>query len=329
MADSNRITGILTPNIVPLDGRGHIDEQTLRAYVDWLIAHGVDGLYPNGSTGEFIRFTAAERRQIARIVIDQAGGRIPVLVGAAEANVRETIDACDAYGQMGAQAVAIVAPYYYKLSADGVYSYFREIADNVSVDVTLYNIPLFASEIDLGTIRRLAEECPRVVGIKDSSGDLPNMMRMIAAVRSIRPDFSFLTGWDASLAAMLIVGADGGTNASSGVVPELTAAIYRACKNGDVNEAVRLQYQLTPLFDAMIGTGEFPEGFRAGLRVRGWEMGRSRQPLSATQLEKSQQTQAKLQPMIAPHSSQHAISPATSPETIDAIVRRVLSELKA
>lgn len=329
MADSNRITGILTPNIVPLDGRGNIDEQTLRGYVDWLIAHGVDGLYPNGSTGEFIRFTAAERRQIARIVIDQAAGRVPVLVGAAEANVRETIEACDAYGQMGAKAVAIVAPYYYKLSADGVYSYFREIADSVSVDVTLYNIPLFASEIDLATIRRLAEECPRVVGIKDSSGDLPNMMRMIAAVRPIRPDFSFLTGWDASLAAMLIVGADGGTNASSGVVPELTAAIFRACKNGDINEAVRLQYQLTPLFDAMIGTGEFPEGFRAGLRVRGWEMGRSRQPLSATQLEKSKQTQAKLQPMIAPHAAQHSISPAAGSETIDAIVRRVLSELKA
>ncbi|QDV15065.1 putative 2-keto-3-deoxy-galactonate aldolase YagE [Rosistilla oblonga] len=329
MAQSNRITGILTPNIVPLDPRGNVDEQTLRGYVDWLIAHGVDGLYPNGSTGEFVRFTAAERREIARIVIDQAAGRVPVLVGAAEANVRETIEACDAYGEMGAQAVAIVAPYYFKLSDEGVYSYFREIADAVSVNVTLYNIPLFASEIDLATVRRLAEECPRVVGIKDSSGDLPHMMRMIAAIRPQRPEFSFLTGWDASLSAMLLMGADGGTNATSGVVPELTAAVYKACKAGDLSEAVRLQNELTPLFDTMIGTGEFPEGFRAGLRTRGWDMGRSRQPMTAAQYDKSAQTEAKVRGMMTSYTNGAVTSASATPESIDAIVRRVLSELKA
>ena len=89
------------------------------------------------------------------------------------------------------------------------------------------------------------------------------MMRMIAAIRSVRPDFTFLTGWDASLAAMLMAGADGGTNATSGVVPELTGAIYRSVREGNGAEAMRLQYQLLPIFDALIGMGEFPEGFRA------------------------------------------------------------------
>ena len=91
-----------------------------------------------------------------------------------------------------------------------MYAYFREIADHVSIDVTLYNIPLFASPIEVETVIRLASECPRVIGIKDSSGDLPNMLRMIAAIRPLREDFTFLTGWDASLAPMLIAGADGG-----------------------------------------------------------------------------------------------------------------------
>src|SRR6056297_1695351 len=277
------ISGILTPNITPVDRAGRVDEDTLRQYVDWLIEKGVDGLYPNGSTGEFVRFTPEERRNIVRIVVDQTAGRVPILAGAAEANVRETIDACEAYGAMGVRAVAIVAPFYYRLSSEGVYAYFREIADTVSVDVTVYNIPLFASPIDVETVIRLASECPRVVGIKDSSGDLPNMMRMIAAIRPLREDFSFLTGWDAALVPMLIAGADGGTNATSGVVPELTRSIFAAVRAGDIEQAMRMQYQLLPLFDAMIGLGEFPEGFRAGARSRGWDLGPGRVPLSEHQ----------------------------------------------
>ena len=147
-----RIQGILTPNITPVDAQGRVDEQKLRGYVDWLIDRGVDGLYLNGSTGEFVRFSAEERRDIVRIVMDQADGRVPVLAGAAEANVKATIEACDAYGELGVRAVAIVAPFYYRLSSEGVYAYFREIAENVQVDVTLYNIPLFASPIEVETV---------------------------------------------------------------------------------------------------------------------------------------------------------------------------------
>lgn len=292
------ITGILTPNLTPVDAAGRVDEDMLRRYVDWLIERGVDGLYPNGSTGEFLRFTAAERRRIVQIVVDQTAGRVPVLAGAAEANAKETIDACEAYGAMGVRAVAIVAPFYYRISAEGVYAYFREIADHVSVDVTLYHIPMFASPIDLDTTIRLAGECPRIVGIKDSSGDLPHMMRMIAAIRPVRPDFTFLTGWDAALVPMLIAGADGGTNATSGVVPELTRAIHRSVADGKIDVAMRLQYQLLPIFDAMIGVGEFPEGFRAGARARGWDLGPGRVPLSDRQRGDIETAQAKISLLV-------------------------------
>ena len=133
-----------------------------------MIDRGVHGLYPNGSTGEFTRFTADERRRIIEIIVDQAAGRVPVLAGAAEANVRETLSACEHYHRLGVRAVAIVSPYYYRLSPDNVYAYFREIGRNTPVDVTLYNIPMFASPIEVDTVERLAAECPRVVGIKDS-----------------------------------------------------------------------------------------------------------------------------------------------------------------
>ena len=322
---SDVISGILTPNITPVDSAGRVDEDTLRAYVDWLIEHGVDGLYPNGSTGEFVRFTAEERRRIVQIVVDQTAGRVPILAGAAEANARETIAACDAYGAMGVRAVAIVAPFYYRLSDQGVYAYFRQIADSVSVDVTLYNIPLFASPISVDTVVRLASECPRVIGIKDSSGDLPNMMRMISQIRPIRDDFCFLTGWDAALVPMLVVGANGGTNATSGVVPELTRAIHRSVIAGKIDEAMRLQYQLLPLFDAMISIGEFPEGFRAGARSRGWDLGPGRVPLSDSQKDAIAVAQRQIDDLLKEFVDQPQVMPE---DTVEKIVQQVLSQLR-
>ncbi|HWA99717.1 MAG TPA: dihydrodipicolinate synthase family protein [Pirellulales bacterium] len=283
MASSERLQGIFTPNLVPLDRGGNINEPELRRYVDWLIERGVHGLYPNGPTGEFTRFSVEERRRIIAIIADQVAGRVPILAGAAEANVRETLRACEDYHRLGVRAVAIVAPYYYPLSADSVYAYFREIGRNTPIDVTLYNIPKFASPIDVATVVRLAEECPRIVAIKDSSGDLPQMMRMIAAVRPKRPDFSFLTGWEAVLVPMLAAGCDGGTNATSGIVPELTRKIYDLAKSAQWSEAMKLQPRLLALFDTMIGGGDFPDGFRAGLSARGFEPGAGRQPLTESQ----------------------------------------------
>jgi len=295
---STKITGILTPHMVPLDDQGQIHEAELRRYVDWLIQRGVHGLYPNGSTGEFIRFTPEERRRIVKIVCEQAAGRVPVLAGAAEANARETLAACEAYAGFGARAVAIVSPFYYRLSPESVYAYFREIALNSPIDVTLYNIPMFASPIDVPTIRRLAE-LERIVGIKDSSGDLAVMMRMIAAIRPYRPEFSFLTGWEAVLVPMLLIGADGGTNATSGVVPELTHQMYDLTRARQLEQAMALQYRLLELFDAMLYSADFPEGFRAAVELRGFAMGRGRQPLSPTQQVNRDKLQSLLRCILA------------------------------
>jgi len=284
--------------MVPLDSSGRIDEPELRRYVSWLIGKGVHGLYPNGSTGEFVRFTPEERREIVRIVCEEARGRVPVLAGAAEANARETIAACEAYAGFGARAVAIVSPFYYKLSPESVYAYFKEIALNSPIDVTLYNIPLFASPMDVPTIRRLAE-FERVVGIKDSSGDLAFMMRMIASIRPHRPEFSFLTGWEAVLVPMLMIGADGGTHATSGVVPELTRQMFDLARAKQYEEAMTLQYRLLELFDAMISSADFPEGFRAAVELRGFAMGKSRQPLSAVQQTSRENLQKLLRCILA------------------------------
>lgn len=336
MKPQGKLQGIFTPNLVPLDDRGEINERELRRYVDWLIAKGVHGLYPNGSTGEFTRFTAEERRRIMAMITDQTRGRVPVLAGAAEANVKETLKACEAYYEMGAVAVAIVAPFYYKLSPRAVYAYFKEIGDHTPIDVTLYNIPLFASPIDVPTVRRLSEECEKIVGIKDSSGDLPNMIRMIQAVRPNRPEFSFLTGWDAALMPMLLIGCDGGTNASSGVVPELTRKLYDLTLAERLDEARKLQYDLIRLFDTMLYSAEFPDGFRAAVRLRGFETGVGRQPLAPEQRTDLETLSRTLQCLLAEHGyTDEPIGgcPVGKSEPVDqaevnAIVQNVLAELK-
>ncbi|QDU97566.1 dihydrodipicolinate synthase family protein [Lignipirellula cremea] len=299
MNSPSRLQGIFTPNIVPLDAQGEINESETRRYVDWLIDRGVHGLYPNGSTGEFTRFTVEERRRIIEIIADQTAGRVPILAGAAEANTRETIRACEHYHSLGVRAVAIVAPFYFKLSPAGVFAYFKEIADNSPIDITLYNIPLFASPIDVPTVAKLAESCDKIVAIKDSSGDIPHMMRMIAQVRPLRPDFSFLTGWDAALMPLLLIGCDGGTNATSGVVPEITRKLYDLTMAGKIDEARSLQYRLLTLFDAMILNCEFPEGFRAALRLRGINTGVGRQPQSPTQQIALDQLSRELQCLLS------------------------------
>ena len=332
--EATKLKGIFTPNIVPLDRRGEINEPELRRYTDWLIDHGVHGLYPNGSTGEFTRFTPEERRRIIAIMADQTRGRVPILAGAAEANVRETISACEYYHGLGIRAVAIVSPFYYKLSPASVYAYFKAIADRSPIDITLYNIPMFASPIDVPTVRRLSEECERVVAIKDSSGDLPHMIRMIQAVRPNRPDFSFLTGWDAALMPMLMIGCDGGTNATSGIVPEITRKLYDLSVAGKIEEARELQYQLLSLFDAMIYSADFPEGFRAALKLRGFDVGMGRQPLSAGQQLDLEAISRSLQCLLSEHGFTDepvggcAVNGVSSPEELSKIAEAVVAELK-
>jgi dihydrodipicolinate synthase/N-acetylneuraminate lyase len=282
MSDTPRFKGIYCPNVVALNDSGDIDEPELRRYVDWLIDRGVHGLYPNGSTGEFTRFTAEERRRIIEIVVDQVAGRVPVLAGAAEANTRETLAACEYYAKLGADAVAIVSPFYYPLSPEGVFAYFDEIGRNTPIDVTLYNIPMFASPIDLDTVRRLADSHARIVAIKDSSGDVPFMMSMIDAIRPARADFAFLTGWDACLLPMLQLGCDGGTNATSGVAPELTRKLFDLAVAGQFAEARVVQKKVSQLFDMCFGAADFPEGFRMGVGLRGIAVRAGRTPRSAS-----------------------------------------------
>ena len=137
--------------------KGQINEPELRRFISWLIDHGVHGLYPNGSTGEFTRFTEEERRRIVQIVCDEARGRVPILAGRGRSQRQG-----DARRLRGLRRAWARRPWPSSRRSitdsrpESVYAYFAEIARNSPIDLTLYNIPMFASPIDVPTIRRLA-----------------------------------------------------------------------------------------------------------------------------------------------------------------------------
>ncbi|MSU35935.1 MAG: dihydrodipicolinate synthase family protein [Pedosphaera sp.] len=288
------IQGIYTPNLVPFVDDGSINEGELRRMINWLIEKGVSGLYPNGSTGEFIRLSFEERRRVIQIVAEEARGRVPILAGAAEANLTMVLQACRAYADLGCTAVSITGPYYHKVSQESIEHYFRELARRSPIDIVLYNIPQFANEITLPVVARLALDCPRIVGIKDSSRDFSRFLCTVQAIKPQRPDFAILTGTEETLFPALLMGADGGTIATSGVVPEVIMKLYSESIAGNWEEARRIQFKLLDLINAMLYGINFPEGFRAGMSLRGFNLGTSRQLLSPRERDDYQEIRSRI-----------------------------------
>lgn len=332
------LNGIFVPNIVPYDAAGRIDEDELRRIIRWLGEKGVSGFYPNGSMGEFIRLSHEERRTVARVVAAEAGGR-PVLAGAAEPNVDLVLEMCAYCADLGCRAVSITGPYYYKLSQESIEAYFRELAAKSPIDIVVYNIPLFANEISLPVLERLALDCPRIVGTKDTSKDMGRFQQTLHLIKRQRPDFAVLIGWEELLCSAMFMGADGGTLSSAGVAPEVVMKLYHAARDGRWDEARAIQFRLLDLFSLMVGAPNFPEGFRAGYELRGFRAGHARFPLSAQERQVIAAMRGKLACLLAECGFEEAArecrdgrcgasGPAAGPD-VETIVREVLKRMEA
>jgi 4-hydroxy-tetrahydrodipicolinate synthase len=335
------IKGILTPNLTPFLDDGRINEGELRRMVNWLIEKGVSGLYPNGSTGEFIRLSFEERKRVIQIVVEENRGRLPILAGAAESNLAMILEACRTYADLGCVAVSITGPYYYKVSQESIEHFFRELAKRSPIDIVLYNIPQYSNEISVPVLTRLALDCPRIVGVKDSSRDFPRFLSTLNAIKPQRPDFTCLIGCEEILFPALLMGADGGTIASSGVVPEAIMKLYNEFRAGNWEEAKRIQFRLLDLIDAMLSGLNFPDGFRAGMTLRGFALGSGRQLLSPKEQMGLDNIRSKIACILADSGFEEAAhacrrqpgAPAEPRATdgidVDGIVREIMKQLRA
>ena len=271
--------GIFCPNIVIFDEKGAINYGEMERYIDWLVCAGIHGLYPNGSTGEFVRLSVGERKEVVRIVVDVNKGRVPVLAGASEANLRDVLDMAEFYAGIGVDAISLVPPFYYRISESSLFEYFAEIARNSPLDILLYNIPQFTQELTLEVMERLLPY-ERIMGTKDSSRDLPRLINTMHRLRAQRPDYVVLVGCEEILFPSVAMGASGGTIATSGIIPEIIVEIYEKAVSGDVERARTLQYRIMNLINLMLLGVNFPEGFKTGVGVRGFDVGPSRQIMS-------------------------------------------------
>jgi 4-hydroxy-tetrahydrodipicolinate synthase len=322
------IQGIFTPNVVPFHDDHRINEGELRRYTNWLIEKGVTGLYPNGSTGEFIRISFEQRLRVVEIMADEARGRVPILAGAAEPNIDMVVQACKRYADLGCRAVSVTGPYYFKVSQQSIEHYFRELAARSPIDILLYNIPQFSNEISLEVVKRLAMDCPRIVGIKDSSRDMPRFMDTLNEVKTQRPDFSCMIGCEEILLPVLLMGGDGGTIASSGVAPEAIMKLYNSFLTGDLAEAKRIQFKLLELIKTMFAAGNFPEGFREGVNLRGFHTGRGPQPMSPHEMEHFNAIRTKLACLLKECGfAEAADSCQTSSAKVDSMLDRIRKRL--
>jgi len=271
-AGSAAFRGIFCPNIVIFTDDGSINYPEMERYIEWLIEAGIHGLYPNGSTGEFVRLSYEERQEVVRLVTQVNQGRVPVLAGASEANLRDVLKMAEFCAREGADAISLVPPYYYRVSETSLFEYFAEIAQQSSLDILLYNIPQYTQELTLDTMERLLA-FPRIVGTKDSSRDLPRLINTMHRLRAQRPDYVVLVGCEEILFPSVAMGASGGTIATSGIIPEVIVEIFERATAGDVDRARTLQYRIMDLINLMLLDVDFPEGFRTGVGVRGFKVG--------------------------------------------------------
>ena len=266
-------------NIVIFDAEQKINYAEMERYIDWLIVAGIHGLYPNGSTGEFVRLSWEERQEIVRLVCAVNRGRVPVLAGASEANLRDVLKMTEFYERIGVDAISLVAPYYYKISERSLFEYFAEIAKLSPLDILLYNIPQFTQEIPLRMMEELLEY-ERIFGTKDSSRDLPRLENTMHRLRRHRPDYVVLVGCEEILFPSVLMGASGGTIATSGIIPEVITELYDLAVAGNVPRGREIQYRILDLINLMLLGTNFPEGFKTAVAVRGFDVGPPRQVMS-------------------------------------------------
>lgn len=241
------LRGSIPALVTPLrDGR--VDEPALRKLVEWQIAEGSHGLVPVGTTGESPTLTHEEHERVIEIVVETAAKRVPVIAGAGSNNTVEAIRFLRHAERVGADAALVVTPYYNKPGPRGLIAHYTALHDACGLPIIIYNIP-GRSVIDMqpATMAELAR-LPRIVGVKDATGDLARVTRQRAACG---PDFVQLSGEDITALGFNAHGGTGCISVTANVAPRLCAQFQEATLRGDYRTALEIQDRLAPLHSAL------------------------------------------------------------------------------
>ncbi len=237
-------TGVGTALVTPFTKTGGIDEPAIRRLGRRQIDAGIHFLVPCGTTGENPTLTLAERVRIVEILVDEAGGRIPVLAGAGGYDTREIIHLADEMRRAGATGLLSVTPYYNKPTQEGLYQHFRAIAESTPLPIVVYNVPgRTGVNLEPATLARLAG-IPSVVGVKEASGNITQMCEICNALPA---DFLVLSGDDAITLPLMAIGGRGIISVASNEIPAEMVQMVEAAERGDFAAARVVHKRILPL----------------------------------------------------------------------------------
>jgi len=260
-----KLEGVYTALVTPFDAGDKVDVKALRRLVDFQIEGGVNGLVPIGTTGESPTLDGGECREIIRIVVEQARGRVPVIAGAGSNCTSEAIHYTQDAKEVGAAATLHVAPYYNKPTGEGYLRHFHAIADAVDLPLIVYNIASRTGKnVENAVMLELAKH-RGIVAVKEASGDLNQIMDLAARKPE---DFAILSGDDNLTLPIMALGGSGIISVASNLVPDRVVAFVRAMLSGDWNGARKMHYELLPLFRALfMETNPIP--IKAAMAMKG------------------------------------------------------------
>jgi 4-hydroxy-tetrahydrodipicolinate synthase len=274
------LRGIIPAIVTPFDADGQVDHGTLEALAVRLADGGVHAIMSTGGTGEFPHLTPEERLEAIATIVRAVGDRVPVIAGTAACELSATLRLAEQAAQAGADAIISVPPFYFPLPDAALVRYFTELADGAGLPLYIYNNPLYTGNPLKPEVVVELLGLPNVVGLKQSEGDLGQLVEIIHQARVVEGlDKGLFTGIDSQLTGALASGADGVFSTAAGIVPRQVVELFDAAERGEYAEARRLQMLLQPLNRFL----EYDPGYVApakeALRMIGLEVGEPRPPL--------------------------------------------------
>jgi len=266
--------GIFPALVTPFTDNDRIDEQAYRELIRFVLPH-VNGVVPNGTTGEFSTLTFEERQQVIRICIDEVGGQVPVLAGTAFPSTLETIELTKWAKEAGVSGALVCAPYFIKPAFNEIYDHYKEV-DKVGLPLVLYNIPQTAgTHYRWWTAEGMGLAFDNVIGLKDSSGDMPFFM---AGLEKLGGTIGIFCGHDEIAGAAMLAGGDGAILASANIIPDIWQRIYQAAMQGD-RAFVRDRHKDIQILTRLVVRKGGPQACKEALRMMGLRMSNVRLPM--------------------------------------------------
>lgn len=244
-----RLRGSMTPLITPFKENYEVDYEKQAELIEYQLENGTHAISVTGTSGEPSSLSIEERVSVMENAKKVINGRVPFVPGTGSTNHEETMYLTKKAQEMGADAAMVIVPYYNKPNQQALYKHFKTVADSVDIPIIVYNIPgRTAVNLEVETLARLNEDCPNIVGVKESNKDFEHVNRVLL---NCGRDFLLFSGIELLCYPMLAIGGAGSISATSNVEPKKVAELHNAWEEGNVKLAQDLHFELMKLNDVL------------------------------------------------------------------------------